>query len=412
MLALLAATMASPAFAGQGTAPVPAPNGRTLGHVFIIMMENHGAAQIIGNANAPFINQYMTEVNTATNYYAVAHPSLTNYLEIVGGSNFGIQNDNSPNWHNSSCSPNLATGITSTEAVGAPICPISGTGADAATPAVDTTNETAGPPGLLNIDGVKSFPAASGTLGISIADQLVAVGKTWKSYQEDLAVSGADGLNNGAFAYSNLTNFAAISNNAYNGANQVSSKGVVALYAVKHNPFAYFKSVQEGTGAIGLANVVGLDQFYQDVAAGTVPNLSFIAPNQCHDQHGKSGEDQECNYDADDNGTQVGLNPGLIAAGDAQVQKLVTAIHKSSLWNYGSNAIVVVWDENDYYVSPETNKVVITVDTNYGKTAKVSTKYYNHFNLLKTLEGVFGLPCLNHACDAGVTTMADMFSGQ
>jgi len=29
--------------------------------------------------------------NTATSYFAVAHPSLTNYLEVVGGSNFGVQ---------------------------------------------------------------------------------------------------------------------------------------------------------------------------------------------------------------------------------------------------------------------------------------------------------------------------------
>jgi hypothetical protein len=174
----------------------------------------------------------------------------------------------------------------------------------------------------------------------------------------------------------------------------------------------YFKSVQEGTGAMGLSNVVGLDQFYQDLGANSLPNLSFIAPNQCHDQHGKSGEDQECNYDADDNGTQVGLNPGLMAAGDTQVQKLVTAIHNSNAWKYGNSAIVVVWDENDYYTAPESNKVVITVDTNYGKTAKTSNNYYNHFSLLKTLEGGFGLPCLNHACDTNTVVMWDLFSNK
>ncbi len=38
--------------------------------------------------------------NSATNYFAVGHPSLTNYLEVVGGSNFGVQSDNGPDWHN------------------------------------------------------------------------------------------------------------------------------------------------------------------------------------------------------------------------------------------------------------------------------------------------------------------------
>ena len=48
---------------------------------------------------------------SATNYFAVAHPSLTNYLEIVGGSNFGVLSDNSPDWHNGSCDTNLRTGV-------------------------------------------------------------------------------------------------------------------------------------------------------------------------------------------------------------------------------------------------------------------------------------------------------------
>src|SRR5450631_4158205 len=48
-----------------------------LQHVFLIMMENHSASEIIGNtANAPFINQYAHSANLATNYFAVGHPSL------------------------------------------------------------------------------------------------------------------------------------------------------------------------------------------------------------------------------------------------------------------------------------------------------------------------------------------------
>src|ERR1700693_995782 len=87
------------------------PEGiRDLDHVFVIMMENHSYAQIIGNPNAPFINSYAKSANLATNYYGVGHPSLTNYLEAVGGSNFGVRDDNSPDWHNLHCQPNIATG--------------------------------------------------------------------------------------------------------------------------------------------------------------------------------------------------------------------------------------------------------------------------------------------------------------
>src|SRR5581483_8916988 len=81
-----------------------------LDHVFVIMMENHAYGQIIGNPNAPFANQYAQSANLGTNYFAVAHPSLTNYLEVVGGSNFGVLNDHSPDWHNTQCTPNLASG--------------------------------------------------------------------------------------------------------------------------------------------------------------------------------------------------------------------------------------------------------------------------------------------------------------
>src|ERR1700676_5420216 len=99
-LGLSCALMAAPMFANEGAVPKGIPK---LDHVFVVMMENHGFSQIIGNPNAPFTNQYAKAANLATNYFAIAHPSLTNYLEVVGGSNFGVQTDNSPDWHNQSC---------------------------------------------------------------------------------------------------------------------------------------------------------------------------------------------------------------------------------------------------------------------------------------------------------------------
>ena len=91
------------------------------------------------------------------------------------------------------------------------------------------------------------------------------------------------------------------------------------------------------------------------------------------------------------------------------VQKLVTAIHRSRSWRDGSSAIVVVWDENDYSTAPNTNQVMLIVDTNYGDHGVSSARRYTHFSLLKTMEGGFGLPCLNHACDADTAVMSDLF---
>src|SRR5215468_10316664 len=137
LLSTLATLLAGTMYAAEGAVP----NGvARLNHVFVIMMENHGFSQIVNNPNAPFINRYAQSSNRATNYFAIAHPSLTNYLEVVGGSNFGVLSDNDPDFHNGSCSPNLATGTANTDnPPSSSVCPISGTGNDAATPANDQT---------------------------------------------------------------------------------------------------------------------------------------------------------------------------------------------------------------------------------------------------------------------------------
>lgn len=405
--ALLAA-LASPMLAQEGPVPTGIPR---LDHVFLIMMENHGYSEIMGNPNAPFLNSYAHRANLASNYFAVAHPSLTNYLEVVGGSNFGVHSDNVPDWHNASCVPNLASGTVNTDNPPSPaICPIAGSGTDAATPVLDCTNEVTGPPCEINIDGYKSYPAVSTTLGITIADQLAAVGKTWKAYEESLPMTGPDTVDYSDGNFTNNTNFSLI-NPQLNP--PLTTADIVQLYASKHNPFAYFQNVQEGSNPlVSYAQMTGFDGghgLWGDLATGRVPNFSYIVPNQCNDQHGRGNGTAFCGYDPDDNGTQAGLNPALIILGDQAVQKIVTAIHESPVWRQGHSAIVVVWDENDYAVQPIINRVVTIVDTNYGFQRLQSWEFYTHFSLLRSIEGGFGLPCLNHACDSSTKAMTDLF---
>ena len=372
----LVAFAARPALAQEDGGRVP-----HIDHAFVILMENHFYGQIIGNTNAPFINSYAATANLASNYWAVGHPSLTNYLEIVGGSNFGIVNDNSPDWHSSSCVSTLSAFVdeSTTPAI---TCPIAGSGIDAATPAVDTTNE--GTP----TEPVYNAPIAPArTLGVSIGDQLVEAGLSWKSYQENLPPYGADKVNNSDGLISDVTE---------------SEPGMPKLYAVKHNPFVYFANVQSGENAENsLKNVVGFDSLYADLASGHVPNLAFISPNQCHDQHGRGSSEV---------GTGCSVDQNAIAQGDAALKTLITAIKTSSVWKEGNNAIVTVWDENDYSSLP--NQVVTIVDTSYAATGHPSNVKYNHFSLLKTLESGFGLHYLNHAADHNVRVMSDLFGGR
>jgi len=350
-----------------------------LDHVFVIMMENHYISQILGNPNAPFITGYAASANLANNYYGVGHPSLTNYLEVVGGSNFGIVNDNSPAWHGSEpdCTNSLSTFVDESAALNA--CPISGSGIDAATPKEDTTNEGTATEPVYN-DPIDPAP----TVGMTIADQLAARGKSWKSYQEDLPPYGADKVNNSDGLISDVTQ---------------SEPGMPKLYAVKHNPFVYFASVQGGMSeGVSLKQVVDFGRLFADLKSGHVPNYSLIVPNQCHDQHGRGSSEM---------GTGCNVDQNAIAQGDAALSTLIAAIKASPAWKEGNNVIVTVWDENDYSSLP--NQVVAIVDTSYKPTGKPSNVKYNHFSLLKTIEAGFGLDYINHAADDSVKLMSDLF---
>lgn len=239
---------------------------------------------------------------------------------------------------------------------------------------------------------------------------MVAAGLTWKSYQESLPLVGADTVNISDGLYTNNTNFSAILPAL---TPPLTQSDIVALYAVKHNPFAYFRNVQEGTDPRNsLNNIVDFESpkgLFANLASGSVPSFSFIVPNQCNDQHGRGNAGAFCNYDPSNVGTQAGLNPALIQLGDAAVRRIVTSIKSSEEWREGNNAIVVVWDENDYSQAPNTNQVMLIVDTNYGSHGMQSSKRYTHFSLLKSIEAGFGLPCLNHACDNNVAAMSNLF---
>jgi len=72
--------------------------------VFVILMENHnwtgdGKFNIKGNPAAPYINKTLLPMASHAENYSnppANHPSLPNYLWLVGGTNFGIQDDNPP----------------------------------------------------------------------------------------------------------------------------------------------------------------------------------------------------------------------------------------------------------------------------------------------------------------------------
>jgi phospholipase C len=95
--------------------------------------------------------------------------------------------------------------------------------------------------------------AYTGTISAdNVVRELLLMGKTWKSYAESLPSPGYLGL--------------------YSG-----------LYVKRHNPLAYFTDVADSS--VERHNLVPFTDFSRDLAHGTLPNFSFIAPNLNHDAH-------------------------------------------------------------------------------------------------------------------------------
>ncbi len=66
-------------------------------HVMVIMMENESISGIIGDSSLPYINNTLVpHYPVLQDNYAVGHPSLPNYLELLSGSTSGVTSDCAP----------------------------------------------------------------------------------------------------------------------------------------------------------------------------------------------------------------------------------------------------------------------------------------------------------------------------
>ncbi len=77
-------------------------------HIVVVVLENHGYSQIIGSPDAPFLNQLANRGALFTHSYAITHPSEPNYLALFSGSTHGVTGDPCPI---TLSAPNLASGL-------------------------------------------------------------------------------------------------------------------------------------------------------------------------------------------------------------------------------------------------------------------------------------------------------------
>jgi phospholipase C len=142
-----------------------------------------------------------------------------------------------------------------------------------------------------------------------------------------------------------------------------------ALYALKHNPFAYY-------GGACPPEVVPFTNFAADLS-GNAPRFAWITPDMCHDGHDCS------NTVADD-----------------WLAQTVPAIMSSAAWK-NDGLLVVTWDEG-----AGNDDQVLTMFIRPKSIARKSDQPYDHYSLLATIEDQFKLPRLGWAAKA--TPMNDL----
>ena len=135
-------------------------------------------------------------------------------------------------------------------------------------------------------------------------------------------------------------------------------------YTSDHNPFAYYGGRCPG-------NVVPLGQLASDLAAGTT-RFSWISPDLCHDQH-------DC----------------PTSVGDDWLRQTVGVITSSPAWRPDS-VIFVTWDEDSGGSDNRVLTLVLRPDVKH----RVSSRRYDHYSLLATVEDIFGVPRLANAASA------------
>jgi phospholipase C len=209
--------------------------------------------------------------------------------------------------------------------------------------------------GILNDDDPRPNSAIASQS--HLADQLERAGLTWKAYQESMGAPCG-----------------------------LQSHG---LYAVKHNPFAYFADINgsDGSafhpGARCTDHIVDYTQLDTDLASGAVPNYVYITPNLVNDMH-----------------------DGSISQGDAWLAHEVPKILASSAYQNGG-VLFLLWDEG----SSQGDDPPFIVASPLARTGFVSQVEYDTSAFLKTTQAMLGVEALPCATDpATVPVMSDLFT--
>lgn len=179
----------------------------------------------------------------------------------------------------------------------------------------------------------------------NIVREIVAAGKTWKSYAESLPAVGYTG-------------------------------GDVYPYARHHNPMSYFSDV---AGSSQANNLVPFSQFATDLAGNSLPNYSFIVPNLEDDAHDCPTGGSSCTDDT------------MLGAADNWLKTNIDPLINSQVFNQGG-LLIITFDES--VTSDTTNgggHVPTLVISPSANAAYQSTTLYQHQSVLRLTAEALGL---------------------
>ena len=182
--------------------------------------------------------------------------------------------------------------------------------------------------------------------------RLLAAGKTWKSYAEDLPSVG------------------------YTGAD-------VGGYARKHNTFALLSDV--ANDSIQRRNLVPFTQFATDLANGTLPQFSNIVPNLCNDAH-------DCS----------------LATADAWLQTHIAPLLSSATFQQ-DGLLIITFDESGSDNTNGGGRVAWLVVSPKAKRGYQSTTLYQHQSTLRLTLEALGISAFPGAA-AAAPAMSEFFT--
>ena len=194
---------------------------------------------------------------------------------------------------------------------------------------------------------------ASTVTADNVVRRLIAAGKTWKAYAEDIPSVGYLGY------------------------------GESGRYAARHNPIIYFSDVRNDANQA--RNVVPFTQFATDLGSGNLPNYSFVVPNLCNDGH-------DCGLSTVDNWLRNKIAPLLNNAAFRQ-----------------DGLLIITFDESASDNSSGGGKVAWVVVSSKAKTGYTSTTTYQHQSTLRLMLKGLGITSFPGA-SSSAKEMAEFFN--